>query len=71
MLEHVIGRQLRENQRVIIQVETLGNQPVEKQDAARPGKLPKWCNVYKGPSSKQIAEVEEAILQRSELSRPS
>lgn len=74
VLEHVIGRQLKENQKVIIQVVTLGNQPVEEakeQGAPAPGKLPEWCNVYEGLTDKQLAEVEEVVLERTDLTRPS
>jgi len=73
VLEHVIGRQLTENQQLIIQVVTLGNMPAEhaNEPPARPGKLPEWCNVYDGLTDEQIADVEEVILQRSDLSRPS
>jgi len=71
VLEHVIGQQLHENQKVIIQVVTLSCQPAEEQGAAQPGKLPEWCNVYDGLTGAQIADVEEVILQRSDLTRPS
>ncbi len=74
VLEHVIGRQLKENQKVIIQVVTLGSQPVEEpkeQPVAQPGVLPAWCNVYQGLTGEQIADVEEVILERSNLTRPS
>jgi hypothetical protein len=43
----------------------------EEQTAPQPGKLPEWCNVYDGLTDEQIAEVEEVILQRSDLTRPS
>ena len=71
VLEHVIGQQLKDNQQVIIQVVTLGNQPAEEVAASGMGKLPEWCNVYEGLSDEQIAAVEDVILQRSDLTRPS
>ncbi len=74
VLEHVIGQQLRENQKVIIQVVTLGNTPAEEpqeQAASQPGALPEWCDVYDGLTGEQIADVEEVILQRADLTRPS
>ncbi len=74
VLEHVIGRQLQANQQVIIQVVTLGSQGVEEakeQGALEPGKLSEWCNVYEGLTDKQLAEVEEIVLQRADLTRPS
>lgn len=72
--EHVIGQTLQANQEVIIQVVTLEDPPrEERQKATRGGetKLPEWCNVYDGLTPAQIADVEKAILQRSDLSRPS
>ena len=72
VLEHVIGRQLQANQQVIIQVVTLGGQPVEEatEQNAPPDKLPEWCNVYGGLTEREITEVEETILQRSDLTSP-
>jgi hypothetical protein len=74
VLEHVIGRQLQANQKVIIQVVTLGGAAAEEakeEGAPQPGQLPEWCNVYEDLTEKQLAEVEEIVLQRGELTRPS
>jgi hypothetical protein len=70
VLEHVIGQPLKENQQVIIQVVTPGNQPAEEATSSDTGKLPEWCNVYDGLTEVQIAAAEQAILQRSDLTRP-
>jgi hypothetical protein len=32
-------------------------------------RLPEWCDVYRGLSDEQVAEVEEAILTRSTAAR--
>lgn len=69
-LEHVVGRQLKENQQVIIQVVTLSSEPKEGWPASVSG-LPDWCNVYEGLSDTEIAEVEDVILPRADLSRLS
>ena len=74
VLERVIGQPLKENQKVIIQVVTLGSQPgaePHEQATARPGTLPEWCNVYEGLTEEQLADVEGVILQRANLTRPS
>src|SRR5258708_7367508 len=74
VLEQVVGRQLQENQQVIIQIVTLGKEPAEdeKQGNATPSnQLPPWCNVYDGLSDDQVAEVENVILQRADLTRSS
>ena len=67
--EKVLGQQLRENQQVIIQVVNLAEEPAEEPTA--PGTLPDWCNVYAGLNDAQIAEIEEVVLTRCDLSRPS
>lgn len=71
-LEHVLGQQLTENQKIIIQVVTVMSEATaeQKTDQGAPlTKLPDWCNVFAGLSDEQIAEVEEVALQRSDLSR--
>ncbi len=73
-LEHVLGRRLRENQQIIIQVVTVAVRAVRSGDTREinsTAKLPDWCNVLAGLSAEQIAEVEEVSLQRSDLSRLS
>lgn len=69
-LEHVIGRQLAENQQVIIQVCNLKmdankNQTSEKNGTA----LPDWCNVYAGLAESQISALEDVILLRANFTR--
>ena len=75
-LEHVVGRQLLDNQQIIIQVMWIGDESTAKPLEKRPScdatvGLPEWCNVYEGLSDKEIAEVESVILDRSNWSRPS
>lgn len=69
VLEHVLGQQLKENQKVIIQVVNVAREPTEQRDETPPNQLPAWCNVYAGLTDDQIAEVEEVILQRADLTR--
>ena len=72
--QHVLGRQLKENQQIIIQVVTLSSdteQTPEKGDAAASDELPEWCNVYEGLTDEQIADLESVMLQRANLTRPS
>jgi hypothetical protein len=70
-LEHVLGRQLRENQQVIIQVVTVPTAVADNPAPKGSEKLPAWCNVYDGLSDEEIAEVESVALRRSGFSRPS
>jgi hypothetical protein len=74
VLEHVLGHQLKENQQVIIQVVTLGIQPLppaESEIAAESDQLPEWCNVYEGLTDEQIDDLDTAIRERADLTRPS
>lgn len=36
-----------------------------------PAPIPEWWLVYEGLSEQEIAEIEEVILQRAKLTRPS
>lgn len=69
-LEHVIGRELRENQQLVIQIVNLDLTPETSSPGTAPvaGQLPEWCNVYEGLSDDEIADIESAIV-RSTASR--
>ncbi len=75
VLEHVLGRQLKENQQIIIQVVNSASDksqsPKSAETSAALDELPEWCNVYDGLSDEQVADVESVILQRASLTRPS
>ena len=71
-LEHVLGRQLTENQRVIIRVETMPTQPLARDETADNDpelKLPDWCDVYAGLTDEEIAEIEKIALTRADMTR--
>ena len=75
-LEHVLGQSLRKNQQLVInivdvQVLTGAVQVPILDSADGTPTLPEWCNVYEGLSDDEIAAIEQAILQRADLSRPS
>lgn len=72
-LEHMLGQQLREGQRVMIHVVSFGPSTVESpldsvDDTAT---LPAWCHVFEGLSDQETSELEEVILTRADLTRPS
>lgn len=72
--ESALGHELRANQQIIVQVITLGELPDESASGATnqtAGKLPDWCDVYEGLPDEQIAEIEQTVLQRADLNRPS
>jgi hypothetical protein len=68
-LEHVVGRQLLENQQVVIQIVNIDVPPVPANGKSPPGKLPEWCNVDAGLSDAEVAEIEQVVLTRADLSR--
>jgi hypothetical protein len=74
VLEQVVGRPLKENDQLIIQVATLDKEPPADRNgpsAVRADEPPPWCNVYDGLSDDEVAELEKVILQRADLTRPS
>ena len=71
-LERVLGQPLKENQRVIIQVETVPTQPLVRDETSGHDpepKLPAWCDVYAGLSEEEIAEIEKIALSRADMTR--
>lgn len=60
-LERVVGHQLRESQRLVIQVMNAG----VEEPAARiaDNELPAWCNVYEGLSDIEIDNLDAAIVR--------
>ncbi len=69
-LEHVIGRRLGDDQRLLIRVvnvETSPTTPCTTEDGI--DGLPKWCSVYDGLSDDAVATLEKTILTRADLSR--
>ena len=73
-LERVLGQPLKENQRVIIQVVMVPENPVvheEGADKAPLTKLPAWCDVYAGLTDEEIAEIEKIVLSRADMTRPT
>ena len=71
VLEQVLGRQLGDNQQVVIQVVTPETKTEDRKTNSSPGKLPDWCNVYEGLADVEISEIEKIIQQRADLTRLS
>ena len=69
-LEHVIGRQLGDDQRLVIRVVNVETTPVAPNTIeGGPNGLPEWCSVYAGLSDDAVASLEKTILTRADLSR--
>jgi hypothetical protein len=72
--EHMLGRQLHNNQQVVMKVETLDVNTAhcsEENDKTNIDALPAWCNVFEGLTEVQIADLESILLERANLTRPS
>ncbi|MGI8980489.1 MAG: hypothetical protein ACR2FY_14775 [Pirellulaceae bacterium] len=61
-MERVVGQELREGQRLVINVET---PPQDAAQHATPtaGELPEWCNIYAGLSDDEIDELDRSITR--------
>ena len=70
-VEQLVGHALRENQQLVIQVVSLEVGTKEPGLGVGEDQLPDWCNVYEGLTDDQIAELEKAISQRLDLTRPT
>jgi hypothetical protein len=69
-LEHVIGRELADDQRLLIRVvDEEVPQRATTGTAHADSPLPEWCNVYQGLTDEAIDSLEEIVLRRADLSR--
>ncbi|MGI8981305.1 MAG: hypothetical protein ACR2FY_18925 [Pirellulaceae bacterium] len=69
-LEHVLGRSLADDQRVVISV-TPATQPRAVAKAAPPLEIPAWWKIYEGLSDEEIDRLDQSIRQRANLTRSS
>ena len=70
VLERVVGHQLRESQKLVIQVVSIVVTPPAPPTTTATTRLPDWCRVYRGLSDERIDELDRAIV-RLPSSRPS
>ena len=68
-LEHLVGKQLRENQQIIINVVNLDLSVETPQPTPSGTTLPEWCNVYAGLSDEEIDRLDQATQRRLDLTR--
>ena len=66
--ENVLGQPLRDDQRIIVQL--LDGGQIAPISINGPGELPDWCAIWADLSDEEIADLESAILERSD-SRPT
>jgi hypothetical protein len=69
-LEHLVGRQLRDNQRLIIQLAEIENPAESASSAAEPGQVfEDWTHFYDGLSDHEVDEIDKIIKTRANLTR--
>jgi len=72
--EHALGQPLRAHQRVVIQLVDVnasrGNATTPPAATNGADDLPDWCTIWADLSDEEIADLESAILDRSD-SRPA
>lgn len=69
-LEHVIGRDLSDDQRLVIHVVNVDvSHPRAQKPTQTASSLPDWCNVYDGLTDEAILSLEKTLLTRADLSR--
>ena len=74
LFENALGHELTQDQQIIIQVVTPNSHSEQPQNGScqkDTTELPEWCNVYAGLTDDEADELENVILQRSNLTRPS
>ena len=72
-LEEAVGRPLRDEQQVEIQVceahEVSPQSPAPVPGANDERGLPDWCDVYEGLSEDQLTELDQIVEMRAQLGR--
>lgn len=69
VLEHVLDRQLTENQQLVIGVVNVDLSESPKPAPAEATEVPAWWKVYEGLSEDQVDRLDQAIRQRANLTR--
>ena len=68
-LERVVGQQLRETQRVIVNVENIDSASPKDTATANATDVPEWWNVYEGLSDEEVDRLDAVVRQRADLTR--
>jgi hypothetical protein len=64
-LERLVGRQLHDTQRVIVEVVDVPSPSTEPDS----GEVPSWWDVYEGLSEEEVDRLDTAIRQRANMTR--
>ncbi len=69
-LEHVVGRQLHDNQRLIIQLSEIdASGASEPAETGHRQKLEDWTRIYEGLGDEEIEEIDKIVKTRANLTR--
>ncbi|QDT52785.1 hypothetical protein Pan44_07970 [Caulifigura coniformis] len=67
--EQLVGHELTPDQQLVIVVQYSRGQALAPKSTGSTPKLPDWCNVFSGLNDQEVADLEEVILSRADLSR--
>jgi hypothetical protein len=68
-MERVLGHELNETERIIVNVVSLDLAPTVVPASANPADVPPWWNVYEGLDEEEIDRLDGAIRERANLTR--
>jgi hypothetical protein len=70
-LERVVGHQLSERQKVVVNVVDLDAAADASEPKQRPqcGGIPEWWNIYDGLTDEEIDRLDQAVRRRADLTR--
>lgn len=67
VLEHALGERLRDDQRLVVRILSPADAGPEPTRPGAGAALPDWCDVFRGLSDEEIADVESAVRRRLDL----
>ena len=68
-LERLIGHELRETERVIVQIINVVSETTNEKQSAKADSVPRWWNIYDGLSDSQVDLLDNAVTQRADMTR--
>ena len=68
-LERLIGHELRETERVIVQIINVVSETTNEKQSAKADFVPQWWNIYDGLSDSQVDLLDKAVTQRVDMTR--
>lgn len=70
-LERVVGHKLADGQQITIQITSSDQAAIQSTQSNSVPELPDWTDVYKGLDDSEVEELDAAIRERANLTRPT